>query len=346
MRVHRVGLLLMGLIWSLGAFAEQAQLARAFESARKVRAFERLQLVASLASSAELAKGMQGGAKGATLLPPEDALPNVEWVAVVNAAGDRLAARGEAPVDLGRRATVQKALSAFLRDDLIASPNGPLFVAAAPIGANGKVIGALVVAWPEALQLESFARESCGCQAMLVVNESSTTGDLLPPAEVSSLIKSFQADKTQIRQASAKKMAAFVPLAGELTGAAYLLLFEEKSAPAITPAAPPKDHLPQILVLASSLLLGVVLLLMLRASKKEKMIFDEASLLLQIPTLYQDFVDAKTRCGEPIDAVTLDRFSLKVRESCALFSRAYNHPRIKVAVNVKNGRAQLVATPV
>lgn len=349
---HRLLLVLLGALLASTATAQDEKLlAQSFQAARKVRAYERLQLLASLASAPDLAKGIQSGTKGASLLPAEDALTGASWVAVLNTAGERLSARGEAPADLGRRAAVQKALAAFLRDDLIASPNGPLFLAAAPIGAGGKVIGALVAAWPESYMLDDAAKSSCGCQAMLVTNGGVAAGEALPAEDAASLLTSFQASPSfdiQLSQTPAKKqMVAYVPLSGELSGAAYLLLFAERQA-ATTAAtsAPNKDYVPQLLVLVSSLLLGAVLLLMLRASKKEKNFFDEAGLILQIPLLYQDFLDAKVRCGESIDAITQDRFSLKVRESCALFSKVYNHPRIKVAVAIKNSRAQLVATPI
>lgn len=337
--------------WLPSAHAQQEKiLAQAFRWARQVRSFERLQAVAVLAADPSVAKGIQAGSKGAALLPTEESLVGAAWVAVVGASGDRLAARGEAPVDIGRRAATQKALLSFLRDDLIPSPNGPLYIAAAPIGANGKVIGALVVAWPEANQLQDFAASTCDCQALLVSSDAILSGDGLSVAEAMALVQTFQATQSiEIQTApvpNQKKLAAYLPLSGELSGLAYLLVFSVKEAAApVAKASAPRDPLAPMLVLVSTLLLGVVLLLMLRASKREKPTFDEAALSLRLPSLYQDFLDAKVRCGESVDAVTQERFSLKVREICALFAKAYNQPKLKVSVSIKNGRAQLVAVP-
>ena len=346
------------LVWCVVLFSwlpsAQAQhekvLAQAFRWARQVRSFERLQAVAVLAADPAVARGIQAGSKGAALLPKEESLVGASWVAVVGASGDRLAARGEAPVDIGRRVATQKALLSFLRDDLVPSPAGPLYLAAAPIGLNGQVIGALVVAWPEASQLTDFARSTCDCEALLVSSDAILSGEGLTTAEATGLLQRFQATQSiEIQTApvpNQKKIAAYLPLSGELSGVSYLLLFSasEAAAPVVNTSAP-RDPLAPMLVLVSTLLLGVVLLLMLRATRKEKPTFDEAALILRVPSLYQDFLDAKVRCGESVDAVTQERFSLKVREICALFAKAYNQPRLKVSVAIKNGRAQLVVVP-
>jgi hypothetical protein len=348
-RIPACALLIACFCFLPTAHAEQEKiLAQAFRWARQVRSFDRLQAVAVLASDPVIAKGIQSGAKGAALLPKEESLVGASWIAVVGASGDRLAARGEAPVDIGRRAATQKALLSFLRDDLIPNPSGPLYIAAAPIGLNGKVIGALVVAWPEANQLQEFAKSTCDCQALLMVGDDVVSGDALSATDATALVQKFQATKSieiQTAPTSQKKIAAYLPLSGELSDASYLLLFEPVVSVSVAAVSSKRDPLPPLLVLISSLLLGFVLLMMLRASKREKPAFDEASFMLRLPSLYQEFLDAKVRCGESVDALTPERFSLKVREICALFAKAYNQPKISVSVTVKNGRAQVVAAP-
>jgi hypothetical protein len=337
---------LFGLLPS--AHAEQEKLlAQAFRLARQVRSFERLQAVALLAADPTIAQGIQSGAKGAALLPKEESLVGVSWVAVVGASGDRLAARGEVPVDIGRHAATQQALLSFLRDDLIPNPSGPVYIAVAPIRVSGKVEGALVVAWSEAIHLQDFALSTCACQALLIVNGEIVAGDGLSSAEAKALIQKLQATPSSELQTAPvpnqEMIAAYLPLSGELAGASYLLLFASKEASEAK--VTPRDLWAPLLVLISTLLLGGVLLLMLRASKKEKSRFDAASLLEWMPSLYQSFLDAKIRCGESVDALTQERFSFKVREISALFAKAYNQPKLKVSVVIKNDRAHLVVVP-
>jgi hypothetical protein len=334
------------------AYAQQEKiLAQAFRLARQVRSFERMQEVEVLAAELSIAKNIQSGSKGEVLLPNEGALAGASWVAVVGTAGNRLATRGDAPVDIGRRDATQKALLSLPCNDLIASPSGPLYIAAAPIELSGKVIGALVVAWPEANQLKDFAKSTCDCQALLMSGNTILAGEGLPAEEAAALLPKFQATQSGDIQTTLmphqKKLAAYFPLSGELSDISYLLLFDTKESVVYSPEeeAAPRSPLMPMLVLASTLLLGGVLVLVLHASRREQTLFDEAALRLQIPALYKDFLDTKVRCGESIEAVTLEHFSLKVREICAIFAKTYNQPKLKISVSTKNGRTQLVVVP-
>jgi hypothetical protein len=62
--------------------------------------------------------------------------------------------------------------------------------------------------------------------------------------------------------------------------------------------------------------------------------------------VYEDFLELKRKCGEPIDNLTYEKFAAKLRANRDALMGKYNCKSVKFQVYVKDGKAALKATPV
>lgn len=62
--------------------------------------------------------------------------------------------------------------------------------------------------------------------------------------------------------------------------------------------------------------------------------------------IYQEFLDAKRRCGEPTDNLTFEKFSAKLRGNRDELMKRFGCRTVRFQVYVKDGKAALKATPV
>jgi hypothetical protein len=62
--------------------------------------------------------------------------------------------------------------------------------------------------------------------------------------------------------------------------------------------------------------------------------------------VFNEFVDMKKACGEPIDAMTFDKFVVKLRDNRQQLIEKYSCKAVRFQVYIKDGKAALKATPV
>jgi hypothetical protein len=62
--------------------------------------------------------------------------------------------------------------------------------------------------------------------------------------------------------------------------------------------------------------------------------------------IYQEFLDAKRRCGEPTENLTFEKFSTKLRGNRDELIKRFGCRTVRFQVYVKDGKAALKATPV
>ena len=62
--------------------------------------------------------------------------------------------------------------------------------------------------------------------------------------------------------------------------------------------------------------------------------------------VFTEFVDMKKACGEPTDAMTFDKFVVKLRDNRQQLIEKYSCKAVKFQVYIKDGKAALKATPV
>lgn len=315
--------------------------AKAFQDGRRLAAAERLfALVAAAADPALTAPE--------PALPPESALPGALWVALLSPSGERLALRGQAPLELAARPVVQHALAASLRDDLIASDRGPVYVAAAPVAQGGRVAGVLLAGWPEAAWRQRLADESCGCRALLFMDGKPVDGD---PSFQDAAVQGLEKNPNPlVPYDTPSGRVALVPLAGELSGAVYVLLFPPLASGAapLTPALVYRNGPDPIILggfLFGTALLSGALLFLARALSSRAAAASQDKLSSRLPSLFDEFSAAKVRCGEDISELHPDRFAAKVRETFREFATRAGTDQLALRVVVKQSRAQVVITP-
>jgi hypothetical protein len=74
--------------------------------------------------------------------------------------------------------------------------------------------------------------------------------------------------------------------------------------------------------------------------------FDEDPLDVEFRLVFQEFLETKQRCGESIDGVTFDRFSVKLKSKRDELMSGHSCKSVKFQVYIKDGKAALKATPV
>ncbi|MBI5477861.1 MAG: hypothetical protein HY906_03330 [Deltaproteobacteria bacterium] len=62
--------------------------------------------------------------------------------------------------------------------------------------------------------------------------------------------------------------------------------------------------------------------------------------------VFHEFVDMKKACGEPVDAMTFDKFVVKLRDNRQQLIEKYSCKAVRFQVYIKDGKAALKATPV
>jgi hypothetical protein len=72
----------------------------------------------------------------------------------------------------------------------------------------------------------------------------------------------------------------------------------------------------------------------------------EEALEAEFRQVYRDFIDTKQACGEPIDGITFEKFSGKLRSNRQQLITRYACKTVKFQVYIKDGKAALKATPV
>jgi hypothetical protein len=72
----------------------------------------------------------------------------------------------------------------------------------------------------------------------------------------------------------------------------------------------------------------------------------EEALEQEFRQVYRDFIETKQACGEPIDGITYDKFSGKLKTNRQQLISRYACKTVKFQVYVKDGKAALKATPV
>jgi hypothetical protein len=85
---------------------------------------------------------------------------------------------------------------------------------------------------------------------------------------------------------------------------------------------------------------------LLRKSNPRGRLNDEDPLELEFRNVFQEFLATKQRCGESIEGVTYDRFSVKLRSNRDQLITRYSCKTVRFQVYVKDGKAALKATPV
>jgi hypothetical protein len=73
---------------------------------------------------------------------------------------------------------------------------------------------------------------------------------------------------------------------------------------------------------------------------------EEAALEAEFRQVYRDFIETKQACGEPVEGITYDKFSGKLRSNRQQLITRYACKTVKFQVYVKDGKAALKATPV
>jgi hypothetical protein len=73
---------------------------------------------------------------------------------------------------------------------------------------------------------------------------------------------------------------------------------------------------------------------------------EEAALEAEFRQVYRDFIETKQACGEPVEGITYDKFSGKLRANRQQLIGRYACKTVKFQVYVKDGKAALKATPV
>jgi hypothetical protein len=62
--------------------------------------------------------------------------------------------------------------------------------------------------------------------------------------------------------------------------------------------------------------------------------------------IFDDFLDKKRECGEPIVGLTRDKFLQKLRDNKLALVEKHNCRTVRFSVYIKDGKAALKATPV
>ena len=62
--------------------------------------------------------------------------------------------------------------------------------------------------------------------------------------------------------------------------------------------------------------------------------------------IFEEFVTLKKKCGEPINNLTYQKFSAKLKKNREALISKHGCAEVKFQVYIKNGRAALKATPV
>jgi hypothetical protein len=88
---------------------------------------------------------------------------------------------------------------------------------------------------------------------------------------------------------------------------------------------------------------------LLRAARDSSQILPnpvDDALETEFRQVYRDFIETKQACGEPIDGITYDKFSGKLKSNRQQLISRYACKTVKFQVYVKDGKAALKATPV
>jgi hypothetical protein len=72
----------------------------------------------------------------------------------------------------------------------------------------------------------------------------------------------------------------------------------------------------------------------------------EDALDAELHQVFQQFVETKHRCGEPVEGLTYDKFVGKLKANREQLLQRYGCREIRFSVYVKDGKAALKATPV
>jgi hypothetical protein len=75
-------------------------------------------------------------------------------------------------------------------------------------------------------------------------------------------------------------------------------------------------------------------------------IADDGNVDTYFHKIYDEFVQTKRTCGEPTDAMTYDKFVVKLRDNRQTLISKYGCRSVKFQVYIKDGKAALKATPV
>ena len=62
--------------------------------------------------------------------------------------------------------------------------------------------------------------------------------------------------------------------------------------------------------------------------------------------VFDEFVQMKRACGEPVESMTFEKFAAKLRENRQQLIEKYGCKAVKFQVYIKDGKAALKATPV
>jgi hypothetical protein len=73
---------------------------------------------------------------------------------------------------------------------------------------------------------------------------------------------------------------------------------------------------------------------------------EEEALEAELKQVYQDFIDTKQRCGEPIEGVGYEKFVVKLRSNRQQLISRYQCKTVRFQVYIKDGKAALKATPI
>jgi hypothetical protein len=66
----------------------------------------------------------------------------------------------------------------------------------------------------------------------------------------------------------------------------------------------------------------------------------------ELHQVYRDFIATKQQCGEPIEGITYEKFSGKLRTNREQLISRYSCKTVRFQVYIKDGKAALRATPV
>ena len=81
-------------------------------------------------------------------------------------------------------------------------------------------------------------------------------------------------------------------------------------------------------------------------SPQPKLSPEDEALEAELHQVYQDFIDTKQRCGEPIEGVSYDKFVGKLKANRAQLLTRYACKTVRFQVYIKDGKAALKATPI
>jgi hypothetical protein len=73
---------------------------------------------------------------------------------------------------------------------------------------------------------------------------------------------------------------------------------------------------------------------------------DDGNIDTYFRKVFDEFVQLKRACGEPTDAMTFDKFVVKLRDNRQSLISKYGCRSVKFQVYIKDGKAALKATPV